>query len=341
MAGKIFINYRRDPDWGVTQALYLRLESEFAPGDMFMDVEGHIKPGDDFVEAVNAQVAASDVFLAVIGPRWTELLLARRDDPNDFVAIEIKAALDQRKRVIPVLVGSASMPRADSLPEAIQPLARRNAVGLRPERFKADCQSLVAELKESLAAAEQERAARTEQERKAAETARLEAEAQAAARTKAVEERGQMQAGLSAEEIRKAEELANWDFVKDRNDIQDLRDHLARFPRGTTERYARAKLDALVWAGLGATPNIEHLRAYLDEFPKGENAGAAHCLAGKRGGGNRGSREAAAGGDGSLGRRRGEHQHIARRGISNGLAERSARRGGQGAQRGVAPRCAR
>jgi hypothetical protein len=151
MAGKIFINYRRGDDAGFTQALYLRLESEFAGGDLFMDVEGHIKPGDDFVEILNAQVAASDVVLAVIGPRWAELLAVRRDDPDDFLAIEIKAAFDQRKRVIPVLVGGASMPRADSLPEAIRPLARRNAVGLRPERFEADCQGLVAALKESLA----------------------------------------------------------------------------------------------------------------------------------------------------------------------------------------------
>jgi hypothetical protein len=30
MAGKIFINYRRGDDPGFTQALYLRLESEFA-----------------------------------------------------------------------------------------------------------------------------------------------------------------------------------------------------------------------------------------------------------------------------------------------------------------------
>jgi hypothetical protein len=98
------------------------------------------------------------VVLAVIGPRWAELLAARKGDPGDFVAIEIKAAFDQGKRVIPVLVGGASMPRAHSLPEAIRPLARRNAVGLRHERFKADCHGLIAALKESLTAAEQERA---------------------------------------------------------------------------------------------------------------------------------------------------------------------------------------
>jgi hypothetical protein len=279
MAGKIFINYRRDDDAGFTQALYLRLASEFAEGDLFMDVEGHIKPGDDFVRVLNEQVAACDVFLVVIGPRWAELLAARKADPEDFVAIEIKAAFDQGKRVIPVLVGGALVPRADSLPEAIRALAHRNAVGLRPERFMADSQGLIGALKENLAAAEQERAARTEAERKAAEAARLEAEAQASARAKAAEESGRKQAmaGLSAEDVRKAEELASWDFIKDRNDVQELRDHMARFPGGTTERYALAKLDALVWAGLGATPKIEQLRAYLDEFPKGARAGAAQA----------------------------------------------------------------
>jgi hypothetical protein len=86
MAGKIFINYRRDDDAGFTQALYLRLASEFAADDLFMDREGHIKPGDPFVEVLNAQVAACDVLLAVIGPRWAELLAARQGDPEDFVS---------------------------------------------------------------------------------------------------------------------------------------------------------------------------------------------------------------------------------------------------------------
>jgi hypothetical protein len=95
MPGKIFINYRRGDDPGYTQALYQRLEDEFASGDLFMDVEGHIKPGDDFVEVLNAQVAAADFLLTIIGPRWTELLAARTGDPDDFVTIEIKAAVDQ------------------------------------------------------------------------------------------------------------------------------------------------------------------------------------------------------------------------------------------------------
>lgn len=97
--------------------------------------------------------------------------------------------------MIPVLVEGAVVPRADALPEAIRSLSRRNAVGSRPEHFKADCQGLVTALNENLAAAMHERAARTDSERRAAAAARREAEAQVAARAKLAEERGRAQAG--------------------------------------------------------------------------------------------------------------------------------------------------
>lgn len=74
----------------------------------------------------------------------------RLDDPDDFVRIEIASALDQGKRVIPVLVGEAQMPGPDELPEPIRPLARRNAVRLTHERFRADMQGLVKALRQTL-----------------------------------------------------------------------------------------------------------------------------------------------------------------------------------------------
>ena len=54
-----------------------------------------------------------------------------------------------------------------------------------------------------------------------------------------------MVAGLSPDEIRKAEELANWDFIKERDSLQALRDHLARFPSGVTTLYAQTRLEEL------------------------------------------------------------------------------------------------
>jgi hypothetical protein len=148
MTGKIFINYRRGDDPGFAQLLYRHLEQNFAATNLFMDVEGHIRPGDDFVAVLRDRVQAADAMLAIIGPRWSELLIARVKDPHEFVAIEIEVALENNELVIPILVGGARMSRAELLPETIRSLVWRNAVELRPERFNTDCQGLVGVLTE-------------------------------------------------------------------------------------------------------------------------------------------------------------------------------------------------
>jgi hypothetical protein len=284
MAGKIFISYRRDDDPGFAQALYLRLEQEFGGDNLFMDVEGHIKAGDDFVAVLNDQVARCDVLLAVIGERWLGAAdgdgTRRLEKTDDFVRIEIASALSLGKRVIPVLVNEAEMPRPDDLPDPLKPLARRNAVAIRPTRFKADSQGLINGLLDALTAAETERAAKTEAERRAAEEERRRRAEQEEARAKRIEEeeaRARSQVGLTPEEIRTAAELANWEFIKDSANAAEFRDHLARFAGGTTNRYARARLEALLWAQPETHANIGALRTFLDEFPKGEHVAQAQA----------------------------------------------------------------
>jgi len=154
MTGKIFINYRRGDEPGFTHALLGRLEQAFPAERLFIDVD-NIPPGEDFVRALESQVAQCDALLAVIGNGWLDATdesgSRRLDDPNDFVRIEIESALKQGKRVIPVLVHEARMPRPDELPEAIRPLATRNAVRLTHERFRADVQGLIKALQGALA----------------------------------------------------------------------------------------------------------------------------------------------------------------------------------------------
>lgn len=278
MAGKIFINYRRDDAPDSAGFLDYLLEQEFSREIVFKDVDS-IKLGDDFEAILSAEVANCDVFLSVIGTRWNELISARRDDPKDFVRIEIKAALSQGKRVIPVLVQGAEMPNTQSLPDDIKALATRNAIRLRPEKFSSDTHGLIAGLRSALAEAQEERE-RTEAERAIAEEVRRKQEEEDAARRSSAAERARAQAssGLSSEEILKAEELANWEFVKKRSDIGDLRDHIARFgDEGTTSRYALVELEELVWRQASAAADASNLRAFLDEFPNGENAPAARA----------------------------------------------------------------
>jgi len=146
MTGKIFINYRRGDEPGFTQALLGRLEQAFSADRLFIDVD-NIPPGEDFVRVLEAQVARCDALLAVIGKGWLDATdergSRRLDNPNDFLRIEIESALRLGKRVIPVLVNDARMPRPDELPQAIRQLATRNAVRLTHERFRADVQGLI------------------------------------------------------------------------------------------------------------------------------------------------------------------------------------------------------
>lgn len=59
----------------------------------------------------------------------------RLENPEDFVRVEISAALDRDVPVIPVLVGGSRMPRSRDLPESIAKIARRNALEIPDWQF--------------------------------------------------------------------------------------------------------------------------------------------------------------------------------------------------------------
>ncbi len=283
MTGKIFLSYRREDTAGFALALFGRLEQSFPSESLFMDVEGGIGAGQDFVRVLEEQVGACDVMLALIGPDWLTVTddagRRRLENPEDFVRVEVGSALKFGKRVIPVLVHKTEMPRAEALPEPLKALARRNAVGLTQERFKADAQGLIKALEEALAEVEKSRR-QAETEAAAAEArhaAEQRAKAEEAARAEKERARLDAIAGLSPEQIAKAEELANWDFIKASESSRDFRDHLARFPKGVSEPWARARLEGLVWAALPQTVDIEALKGFLAEFPNGAHAGEANA----------------------------------------------------------------
>jgi tetratricopeptide (TPR) repeat protein len=153
MTCKIFINYRRDDSIGTAGRLHDRLAQTFGRNNLFMDVD-HIPAGVDFVNHLNSQVSGCDIFLVIIGPHWLNAHddhgRRRLDNPDDFVVVEIAAALARNICVIPVLVDGAPVPRADELPDAIKPLVRRNAVEVRNTQFGRDAEALVDKIREAL-----------------------------------------------------------------------------------------------------------------------------------------------------------------------------------------------
>jgi hypothetical protein len=153
MADTIFINYRREDSAATAGRLHDRLAQVFGRKHIFMDVD-HIPAGIDFVAHLNSQVAACSVLLVVIGPRWLdvkdEVGQRRLHQPDDFVAIEIAAALARDIRVIPVLVDGASIPKASELPDSLKPLVRRQTIELRQVHFGRDAEALIERVREAL-----------------------------------------------------------------------------------------------------------------------------------------------------------------------------------------------
>ena len=154
MAGKIFINYRREDSIAIAGRLRDRLAEAFGGDNLFMDVD-NIPVGINFEEYLNNQVAQCDAMLSVIGPNWVnakdETDQRRLDKPDDFVAIELAAALARNILVIPVLVDGTRMPKASELPASLKPFALRNAIQVRNTNFGSDAEQLITKMREALA----------------------------------------------------------------------------------------------------------------------------------------------------------------------------------------------
>ena len=144
--GGIFISYRREDSAGWTGRLSEHLKEVFGAESIFMDIDT-IQPGADFTEALQTAVSSCDVLLAIIGPEWATAAdksgKPRLEDPADWVRTEIAAALKRKIRVIPVLVGGASVPTIEQLPDDLDALAQRQAHELTDTRWHYDVEQLV------------------------------------------------------------------------------------------------------------------------------------------------------------------------------------------------------
>jgi len=150
---KVFITYRREETAAHAGRIYDAMVTRFGEGNVFMDVD--MTPGVDFVKRITEAVAACQVLIVVMGPRWAtvenEQGTARIADPHDFVRLEVETAL-RRPDVtpIPVLVSGARMPNREVLPPEVQAITRRNALELSDIRWRYDIGRLISTLDELL-----------------------------------------------------------------------------------------------------------------------------------------------------------------------------------------------
>ncbi|MBY0274359.1 TIR domain-containing protein [Candidatus Binatia bacterium] len=152
---KVFISYRREDTSFVAAAVREKLIQHFRPENVFMDVDA-IPAGRNFREHLQRAVGECHVVLAFIGATWIDARDdaggRRLDHENDWVRLELEAALKRDIPVIPVLVGEARMPTVNDLPASLSDLAYRQALSLRQGRdYAPDLERLVREVKRTLA----------------------------------------------------------------------------------------------------------------------------------------------------------------------------------------------
>ncbi len=145
-----FISYRHSDSEAYTGRLYDRLVSEFGKDAVFKDVDS-IPLGTDFRSHLNLVVGQCHAVLAVVGTGWLDVRdeggQRRLESGDDFVRIELEAALARGVPLIPVLVSGAVMPTAGQLPHSLAEFAYRQGTAVRPDPdFHRDMDRLVASL---------------------------------------------------------------------------------------------------------------------------------------------------------------------------------------------------
>ncbi len=145
----VFLSYRRVDSAAWCARLSDHLSLRFGDDMVFRDVDD-LRAGMRWQQEIDAALRGTRVVLVLIGPKWFSARQRRRlADPRDVLRREIATALESRRRkVVPVLLGGASLPRAADLPRALRLLCEWQAVALRDRQWRPDVERLVERLRE-------------------------------------------------------------------------------------------------------------------------------------------------------------------------------------------------
>lgn len=131
---EVFLSYRRSDSQDIVERMFDRLAADFGAERVFHDVSSGIPGGATYVEHLRKSLSGSSQVLIIIGPTWLEAgeqARPRLFEDADVLRLEIETALGSGCVVVPVCVGGAQPPKADSLPESIRALAGKQVVHVR------------------------------------------------------------------------------------------------------------------------------------------------------------------------------------------------------------------
>ncbi|MFB7501248.1 toll/interleukin-1 receptor domain-containing protein [Streptomyces sp. NPDC056161] len=125
---RIFLSFRKPDSRWMRDRVYRALSDRLGADEIFKSGQS-IPPGADFAEILRRQAAECELMCVLIGPGWLDTRgedgVRLLDRAHDWVRLEIATALRAGNRVVPVLLGDATMlPDAAALPAEIAQLAR-------------------------------------------------------------------------------------------------------------------------------------------------------------------------------------------------------------------------
>jgi TIR domain len=141
---RIFISYRRSDTLGYAGWLNQILEEQFGRSNVFRDLDS-IAPGEHFPTKLARTIAdCTDVFV-LIGNGWLGPGAggSRLGDHDDWVRLELEAAIQHGLRIVPLLIGGARVPPREALPPSLHVLCDRQAFALRDSHFAEDVRHVV------------------------------------------------------------------------------------------------------------------------------------------------------------------------------------------------------
>jgi hypothetical protein len=128
---QIYICYRRADQSAAARLVYENLSKTFGSANVFFDAL--IPIGVDFHSHMVQRACACKTLIVIVGPNFVGRLPKMQTQlmqKDDYVAEEIGIAQLLDAQIIPILVGSAKMPKPHELPEHIRGFSYLQATSL-------------------------------------------------------------------------------------------------------------------------------------------------------------------------------------------------------------------
>jgi len=127
MSGEVFVSYRRGAYSNDATARLIEVLGNSLGKKRILDDFHDKEVGVNVRARIQNELKSASVILVVIHPEWLAAM-PRLPEANDYVRLEIEAALEFGLKIIPVLVSGAQLPAPEALPESIRSIVGAHAV---------------------------------------------------------------------------------------------------------------------------------------------------------------------------------------------------------------------